>query len=68
MIFEELKPKKNQTIADASDLILYTSATTKDDASGLTDYAAGKTKVDSISSEISTFITANEIYDIPQGA
>ncbi|HCE2438256.1 TPA: relaxase/mobilization nuclease domain-containing protein [Vibrio parahaemolyticus] len=68
MIFEELKPKQNQTINDASDLILYTSATTKDDARALTSYAAGQTKEDSISSQISTFITANEIYDIPQGA
>ncbi|HCG7281253.1 TPA: relaxase/mobilization nuclease domain-containing protein [Vibrio parahaemolyticus] len=68
MIFEELKPKKNQTISDASDLILYTSATTKDDASALADYVVGKTKADSIPHDVSTFITANEIYNIPQGA
>lgn len=68
MIFEELKPKQKQTITDASDLILYTSATTKDDARALTSYAAGKNKEDSVSNTASTFITANEIHDIPQGA
>ncbi|WP_061039706.1 relaxase/mobilization nuclease domain-containing protein [Vibrio coralliirubri] len=68
MIFEELKPKSNQTIKDASDLILYTSAQTKDDVARLAKYAAGQTKQEELSSPISQFICANEIYSIPDGA
>lgn len=68
MIFEELKPKSNQTIKDASDLILYTSAQTKDDVARLAKYAAGQTKQEELNSPISQFICANEIYSIPDGA
>ena len=68
MIFEELKPKAKQTIKDASDLILYTSAQTKDDVARLAKYAAGQTKQEELSSPISQFIYANEIYSIPDDA
>ncbi|MEZ8194754.1 relaxase/mobilization nuclease domain-containing protein [Vibrio cortegadensis] len=68
MIFEEFKPKSNQTIKDASDLILYTSAQTKDDAARLARYAAGQTKQENVHNPTSQFICANEIYCIPNGA